>query len=160
MRTKEEIYIVNIDTGSRIAIQWVPSELHINPIANLSAIMTASRNLPIYHYNGGESTLQFSLDWLTSEGIDATSRCKEVESMCFSDGYNNPPPLLSIIWGASDVFKNNTYRMVSAPYKLSRFRADLGLSALTATQEITLKRVSTHNLSHAEIKGFPNLELI
>jgi len=64
-------------------------------------IASFGSNNPIYQYTGSEDTLSFVIDWFSSENHreDVIFNCRWIEALTKSDGYNEPPHRVKIIWG-------------------------------------------------------------
>jgi hypothetical protein len=150
------IHLVNLDepdrTIGKLKIQTVPLNLSVTPTTQWAVIPVLGRNLPRYQYTGGETKIRFQLDWYSVTPLrdDVIDRCRWVESLSRSDGWNAPPPRILLIFG--DLFKNQTWVVESAPYELSLFDKEWGMLPRQAYQELTLMQVSDTNITHFDIK--------
>ncbi len=135
-----------------LRIQTVPMEMEIDPAPNWAVIPSLGRNNPFYHYTGGEDTLQMTLDWYSVDPIrnDVIEKCRWVQSLCKADGYNNEPPAILLIFG--ELFRNTTWIIKSAPYKLSLFDKEMSMMPRQAYQELTLAKVTDHNTTVSDIR--------
>lgn len=181
---RNSIVIINPNTKTgtegksyeSLVIQGKPSEVNCEAENSWVAVRTNGRNNPFYMYTGSEDTISFDISWYSIEPdrSDVIKKCRLLESWTKADAYGAAPPELWLSWGSSELFKHSNFILVSAPYVLSNFQnayrlnrsspiIDLGLMPNTATQKLTFKRVTDHNLSRVEIQRFkdkatPNLE--
>lgn len=87
------------------------------------------RNVPMYHYTGSETTLQFTTSWYMpgkpgDPDFDlfwVINQCRILESWSMGNGYLQAPPYLYILWGESDLFSEHLWILHSATYKLHDF---------------------------------------
>lgn len=148
-----------------VVIQGMPKEINMSSENTWVAIKSPGRNNAMYAYMGSEDTLDFEISWYAIEANrqDVIKRCRLLESWSKADGYNASPPELWISWGNAELFKDETFILVSAPYILSNFQnscrksrtspiVDLGLLPNAATQKLTFKRVTKDNLTHLDIQ--------
>jgi hypothetical protein len=180
---KDSIIISNLDAGTfqgevgydTIILPAWPKELSYTPNSNFVAIASIARNNPHYNYVGSEDTLEFKIDWYTtdSDRDKVIKGCRKIEALTKADGYKAKPPRVMIQWGAQDrLFNGQQWIVVAAPYTMSQFarayhtekalELDSGANTSKATrigsmpqqaiQTITLKRVTNHNLTHREIR--------
>lgn len=141
--TKPQILIFNWFSNpvQYIELQTVPRELEINSEGTWAVINSMGRNTPMYHYTGSETTLQFSISWYSNDRAnpqDVLAKCRLLEMWSKSNGYQQAPPLLQIMFGDSGMFSNlqkdgqtkisdgTSYYWIlqSASYKLSGWRND------------------------------------
>lgn len=141
--TKPQILIFNWFSNpvQYIELQTVPKELEINSEGTWAVINSMGRNTPMYHYTGSETTLQFSISWYSNDRAnpqDVLAKCRLLEMWSKSNGYQQSPPLLQIMFGDSGMFSNlqkdghtkisegTQYYWIlqSASYKLSGWRND------------------------------------
>lgn len=129
-RTKRanELYIVDLITGEKIGMQFVPRELDYKPESSFVAIESMGRNNPLYHYTGSEDTLSFELDWHIESNMfdDVLGKCKKLEALSKNNGFDEPPHPVLLVWGGL-MFSDAKWLMVAAPYKLSGFYNKIGL---------------------------------
>lgn len=126
-----KVRIWNLADGSRITLQLRPKEIEVKPETSWAAIKSMGRNLPMYHYLGGEELLQFNIDWFLRGGPEdgeafnpyyVVNQCRLLKSWTFANSYTAAPPVLAIEWGVSDIFENELWILTSATYHLSDFR--------------------------------------
>lgn len=173
--SKNEIIIVNdnISPYVSLVIQNRPNELRITPQSTWVNIVSAGRNNPFMMYTGGEDTVSFDISWYASDPShreEVIAKCKLLESWTRADGYRSSPPVLQIIWGQSNIFKDQRFILESASYILTHFQdkarqyqkksdgsdpygeiQDLKLYPNYATQSLTFKKVTAGNTSHSDI---------
>ena len=172
-----------------IELQHRPIEIEASPESTWAAIKSMGRNNPMYHYIGGEDSLHINTSWRIP-GIPGEpsfnpywviNRCRLLESWSKANGYISAPPILSIEWGNSDIFRGSLWILTSATYRLTSFNdktiviprfyghvdnstyinkqvkpevIDAGLVPYTATQELIFKRVASNNLLSDEIHNY------
>jgi hypothetical protein len=146
------IIIVDLVTQKFLELYTVPQEVRFNPEIKYAALASSGRNNPLYHYTGGEDEISFQIDWFAQKEdlSDVLAHCRWLESIARNDAWAGPPHEVTIIWG--DMFNPElTYIVSAAPYKISQFDRLRGMLPKQAYQEVTLKRVVTHNRSHTQI---------
>jgi hypothetical protein len=150
-RIDRDIYLINVDTGEKKKLPFVPKELKYEPTSNWKTINSMGRNTPLYHYTGGEDVLEFEIDWFTEvEGReDVINNCKWVEALSKADGYAKSPPLVHLHWN-TELFSKSYWIVTAAPYRLLDFQAHRNMLPQQAYQQITLKRVTGSNLLHKD----------
>jgi hypothetical protein len=179
-RVKElsRITIVNLESqeflGDKalktIEIPTWPREIQYRAESQFVALTSIGRNNPHYNYVGAEDSLEFNIDWYTTDNNRAQviENCRYLESLSKANGYENRPPLLKIQWGEDDIlFKHHKWILVSAPYTMREFYGKYqtnktqgaDIQTLTgsnlphqALQTVTFKRVTTHNLTTSDIR--------
>lgn len=154
-----------INNNHSIDIYTVPRVLEYNSEASHAVIKPMGRNSAIYQYTGSEDILTFEIDWYSRNGdIDEVIKdCRLLEGFSKADGHGNKKTVL-LVWGAGGtLFKDFEFVVLSAPYKLTQFSRgyptadankpfkDLDMMPVSATQSVTLARVSDKQLSFKEI---------
>lgn len=142
---KNQPVFVNLVTLERLYFQNIPGELDYDPNTSWAILPSLGRNSPLYQYTGAEDTLKFNLSWYSDEATrqDVIKKCKWLEAMSKPDGYDNPVPECQLIFG--ELFSDAKWIVFAAPFKMSNFNREKGMLPQLATQEVTLKRVSTKN---------------
>ena len=153
------------DEGIReIRLPFIPRELEWNIDSNFVAIKPIGRNNAKYHYTGSEDTLEFEIDWHSYDlnRDDVIKNCRAIEALSKNDSYDNPPHRVLIKWGQEDVlFRDIVFLVVSAPYKMTQFNKSqfyngtvqrTAMLPIQARQKVRLARITSHNLSHNEIR--------
>lgn len=152
---------------SYVTFPFVPRELSYESSSRFIGIATIGRNNPYYQFTGSEDTLQFDIDWFsnTENRQDVINSCRWIEALTKSDGYDEAPHRVKLVWGKDDLlWSDYIWVVVAAPYKLDNFVKGqrnitdgtiqrLGLMPQQAIQTITLKRVTDTNLKTSEILG-------
>lgn len=165
-----DIIIINPNSSPpmSIKIQGRPEILSVDPDTSWATIKPIGRNNPFYMYTGAEDTISFDISWysIQEDRQDVITKCRLLESWSKSNGYISAPSTLFISWGQSDLFKDDTFILWSAKYKLSNFQNAVRISDRrdstqeirnleyypnTATQELIFKRVSTDNRTTDQI---------
>lgn len=150
----------------KLTIPFIPRELNYGVESNFVGIASFGKNNPIYQFTGSEDTLTFTIDWHSNDlnREDVIFKCRWVEALCKADSYKETPHRVKLLWGKENkLFQDHTFILVSAPYTLSQFNRNYRdsdgniisthLLPQQAMQNITLKRITTHNLSSMEIIG-------
>lgn len=152
---------------SYITLPFVPGELVYEPNSSFVGIASFGRNNPYYQFTGSEDTLSFTIDWHSArlDRKDVITGCRWVEALTKADGYDGLPHRVELAWGKDGLlFQGITWLVVSAPYRLTQFVRnyrepktgeiiDVGMLPQQAIQEVTLKRLTDHNLLTSEIMG-------
>lgn len=141
-KSKPTISIYNFFTYpiQSIELQTIPKDLEISSEGTWAVINSSGRNLPMYHYTGSETTLQFNISWYANDPKnpqDVLAKCRLLERWSKADGYEKAPPLLQIDWGTGGIFGNFNaetgenmkgpkyyFILQSASYKLSGWQTD------------------------------------
>jgi hypothetical protein len=79
---------------------FVPRELSYSPESRFVGIATMGRNTPFFNFTGSEDTLNLEIDWFSSQldRQDVINSCRWVESLSKSDGYDDAPHRVKLIW--------------------------------------------------------------
>lgn len=112
-----------------IILQNRPREIEYNPQSAWADIKSFGRNVPMYHYTGSETTLQFTTSWYMPyqpghPDFDlywVVNQCRILESWSMANGFMASPPYLFILWGDSNLFSKHLWILQSATYRLSDF---------------------------------------
>ena len=145
-----------------IVLQCRPDEVQINPTGTWVAVPSMGRNNPFRMYTGGDDSITFDISWYCNDPNnrdEVITKCRLLESWSKADGYIASPPILQILWGSGDMYKDDFFILESASYKLSHFQnmakrsipegdteyINLGLYPNYATQSLVFKRVSGIN---------------
>lgn len=148
-----------------IQLPFVPRVLQYNPDSSFVGIASFGRNNPYYQYTGSEDTLTFEIDWFSSRNNrqDVIFNCRWIEALTKGDGYDDTPHRVKLVWGDQDnMFDGSVWLVVSAPYTLSEFVnayrengevVRVGMLPQQAKQQVTLKKLTPHNLETHEIIG-------
>lgn len=164
------IFNNSVSPYSYIELQNRPTQVDFRGESTWAVIKSMGRNLPMYHYTSAEEIIQMNVSWYCNDPNnpgEVINKCRLLESWTKADGYTLAPPILQIGWGTDgDLFYGRYFILTSATYTLSNFNAAARernrsgnntateqkyLLPYTATQELIFKRVSDHNLTHAEM---------
>ncbi len=151
-RIDRDLFLIDTFSGESLRLPFVPKELKYTPESNFKAIASMGRNNPLYHYTGGEDTLEFEIDWFAEEEdrTDVLKRCKWVEALSKNDAYNNPPPAVILHWNTV-MFSDSLWLVTAAPYRMLDFQAHKKMLPQQAYQQVTLKRITEANMTGSQI---------
>lgn len=119
------VHIVNLVTGEYLELQQRPSELEVRPTSNWVSVKSMGRNNPFYMFTSGDDSISFEVTWYMDSGEnrqDVLTKCRLLERWSKADGYKLSPPVLGIVWGTSEIFRDDTFILESAPYTLKNFQ--------------------------------------
>lgn len=162
-----------------IQLQCRPNEIQVTPQSTWAAVSSMGRNNPFRMYTGGEDTIQFDICWYCNDPNnrgEVVTKCRLLESWSKANGYVSAPPVLQLLWGASNIYKDDFFILESASYKLTHFQdlalkignpelnevgssyLNLGLYPNYATQTLVFKRVSSVNRTWDQIVSLDDLK--
>lgn len=143
-------YILDLVTLQRLWFQTIPYEISNNAESTFVTLASPGRNVPFYNFSGSEKTLQFTITWYANHisYLDVISKCKWLESLSMADAYDQEPHQIQFIFG--ELYKNAKWLMKSCPFTLSNFDRAERMLPKTASQQITLVKVSSKNTSRAD----------
>ncbi|MCU0439324.1 MAG: hypothetical protein MUC49_15615 [Raineya sp.] len=103
------IYLIDLRSNERLAIQFLPEELNINRNVNLQNVQAVGRNNPLHHFTGGSKEISFTFYLLADDDAktDAAYRAKWIESLTYQDTTTGKTPQVVLIWGRR--FRNNKW---------------------------------------------------
>ncbi len=168
------------DLSPEISLDFIPTTLSYSPVSQVVPIKVVGANNPPYHFGGSEDTLVIKIDWYGYLADPIIKKCRFVESLCKADGWSSGPPPVGINWGIDEsqqggatpdptykyqnLFEFHQFVVTKAPYTMKTFtqnkRASNGILTtynlwpVHATQTITLKRITDHQLTHKEIRSY------
>lgn len=167
------IYIINEDATIEgkapiyIYLDFIPRQLAFSPTGLFKSIAVLGRNNPLYHYGGGEDSLQVEIEWYAfkNDPLSVIQKCRKMEALCKADGWNTSPPLINFQWGRDNpLFENHMYLVEKAPYKATQFTKNYRINSnksfgysmqpIRATQILFLKRVTAGQLTHSQIINY------
>jgi len=147
------IYIIihSPDKYDTINFQFIPNELMYDRKVNVQPVSPVSRNLPYYHYAGGETTMKLRLDIVAEQEnrADVINKVRRVEALGYSDGYEKKKPRVSIVWGS--MFRGELWEVGNVKIKLQDFKPSYGYLPQQAYVDIDLMLVSDKNLRWSDI---------
>lgn len=162
-----------------LELQCRPNEVQVTPQGTWAAVSSMGRNNPFRMYTGGEDTIQFDINWYCDDPNnrgEVVTKCRLLESWSKANGYSSAPPVLQLLWGQSNIYKDDFFILESASYKLSHFQnmalkrgdpnknevgdryLNLGLYPNYATQTLVFKRVSSVNRTWDHIVSIEDLK--
>lgn len=162
--------------SATVSVDFIPTALRYAPVSTITPIKVVGANNPPYHFGGSEDTLVFKIDWYGYTDDPVIKKCRFIESLCKADGWSQGPPAIKIYWGSTNqLFKDHEFVVTKAPYEMktfTRYKTQLSTGPPTAdgrtptnltpyhlwpvhaTQTLTLKRITNHQLTHAEIRKY------
>jgi len=144
-------YILDTINLKRVFLQSIPGEINVTGDSQFATIGTMGRNLPYYHYTGAEEIVSFTISWFgqKEDFTDVIQKCKWFKSLTVNDGdvYGVHP----VVFSFGGLFKESKFIVTAAPYKLQHFIRDKNMLPCLAASEITLKKISSRNETHADI---------
>lgn len=165
------VAIIDIDAGGynkdyeTITLPFIPRELSYDPQSNFVAIKPIGRNTSKYQFTGSEDILEFEIDWYANDynRREVIERCRRIESLSKSDGYQGDPHRVMLYWGEGDIlFKDHVFIVLSAKYKLSHFNkgyldrnnniVSTNMLPIQAYQTVRLGRISSNSLTKHQIE--------
>jgi hypothetical protein len=154
-RNREEGYPVR----NYIKFDFEPSEVRIGSKSNFTPIkVVGSNNFPL-HYGGSEDEISFKVEWYGYKEKPVLKKCRWVEMLTKADGFRNPPPTVTLMWGSKSTFLDMDFIVTKADYKISNFfmrrngYKNYSLP-IRAVQNITLKQVSETQTTHQDISYY------
>ncbi|GAB4493327.1 MAG: hypothetical protein OHK0045_22600 [Raineya sp.] len=96
-----KVYIVDLRTQERLAIQFLPEELNISRTVNIQEIGVVARNNPRQHWVGGKKEISFTFFLLADDDSKTGAKCraKWLESLTYQDTTTGKTPQVILIWG-------------------------------------------------------------
>lgn len=148
--SRHDVLLVDLDSGEKLHFQGLPLGLEVKPETNWATLKPFGRNNPHYHFTGSEDTIQFELTWYAEfiDNHDVIEKCKWIESGMKADGYFGRPHYFGLIWG--EMFRKQRFIIHATEYTVTHFNAEQGYKPTQAIQNVTLKRITDHNLSLKE----------
>jgi hypothetical protein len=136
--TEHLIYILEVETGERLEVQFVPENVALSREANITEIMVVSRNNPLLHYVNGKNTLSTTLEFYSDEPSrqDVYRKIRWLESLAMNDGYQGKIRTIQFLFGK--MFDRDYWNLQSVRPVLSHFDAENGFYPLRATVQINL----------------------
>lgn len=99
--TGSKMYFINIDTGGRLEIQFVPSDMSHDRTGNWSDADIIGRNDPKHQYVSGQTSFSMTLDFYADEE-SRTSVMRKVawlHALIANDAYRRPAPRVILVMG-------------------------------------------------------------
>ena len=148
---KLKMIIIDPDEYDTVDFQYVPDNLSFNRRIDMQEVKPILRNIPKYHYSGGSTTLKFRLDFFANNESrqDVIDRCRQIEALGYSDGYDKPKQQIQLVWGT--LFRNEIWEVLDVKYDLLDFKPDADFMPQQAFVDITLGLSSSINLKWSDI---------
>lgn len=145
-------YIIDMVDLQKVFLQGLPFQVEVGGDSTISSIASPNRNLPFYNFGGSEDTIKFNISWFaeTEELQDVLLKCKWLHSLTKKDSFSGKFHHVKLFFG--ELFKESTFIITAAPYSIALFTRDKSMLPRLATQELTLKRISDTNPSHADMR--------
>jgi hypothetical protein len=155
--TNKKLYIIAVETGDRLDIQFVPPELTVSRNPNIGVVQIVGRNTPKYHYLSGETTISFELDFYADEETRGSviAKCRWLEALTHNDAQKEPPQNINLVWG--DLFRDEKWIVRRCKYRLSGFHKEKGMLPQQAYVNLQLALDPDYNLSWDDVS--PELSL-
>ena len=151
--TEGKVYITALSSLDKLEIQFIPAQLNITRSPSIASIAVVGRNNPLHHYTGGSTSMKFELDFYAEQAdrTDVVEKCKWLESLAYSNGFDNPPERVRLTFG--ELFRNNEVWIVeSVSVRYVQFDAVFGLLPTQAYVSLSLKLDPESNLKINEIR--------
>lgn len=119
--TEGQLYLVALTTLEKLVFQFVPEGITSTRSSNFAPIAVVGRNIPQYHFTGGQESMQIELDFFasTENREDVITKVQWLKSLTHSNNYENPPQKVAVIWG--DLFKDEVWILNNVSTQLSLF---------------------------------------
>lgn len=153
--TDGALYLIGVDTGQQLSIQFVPKDLEFTRTVNMQTIQIIGRNNPLYQYTGGEDELSIELDFysLLSNREDVYKRVNWLRKNTMNNGFNSPPENLRLVFGK--LFrKQDVWGIKSLSYKFSNFNKPNGYLPQQAYVNITLGLDTPTNSTYDDVDTY------
>lgn len=151
--TEHLIYILELETGERLEIQFVPEVISNPRDANLTEIMVVSRNHPKLHYVNGKDTLTMTLQFYSDEPSrqDVYRKIQWLKSLTMNNGFQGKYRNVSIVFG--EMFKNDVWVIQSVRPNMSNFDSKNGFYPLRADVLINFIQDPEKNLLISDLRS-------
>lgn len=156
---KDNCYFIDLDAEdvneAKLAFQFVPKAFERNRSVNIDSVAIVGRNVPSYHYTGGETTISFELDFFAEEQSrqDVMRRCNWLEALTYNEGRLVYPHRVVVSFGK--MFRNQVWVVKACSTTYSNFHKAHGFLPQQAYVRITLGLWAELPLNASDIKrGF------
>lgn len=150
--TEDKCFFIRLSAPyDTLQFQFVPQKMSFKRNIKLAQLEIVGRNLPKYHYTGGEKTLSFSLDFYSHSKDDIITKIRWLESLTYNDGINGKPAeKISIVFG--DLFSDEQrWIITSLEYDLTNFRPLDDFLPVSANVNINLALDNSKDVTKSEI---------
>ena len=152
--TRNMLHLVDMGSLERVSIQYVPRNIKMRKSADLARLKVIGRNEPVIHITGGRKELSLDLDFhcVQEDRQDVIRKVRWLESLASSDGFENPQPLVKLIWG--DLYRHNLWKVEFVDATFELFDADYQMLPKQAYVKIVLIPITPKNRTHDDIKRY------
>lgn len=150
--TQGQLFLINYqDPTERLTIQFVPPELTITRNTKIGEVEVIGRNNPLYHYTGGSTKLDFDLEFYAEDDLqeEVIGKCKWIESLGYSQGFQQPPPKVKLVFG--NIFRDELWTVANPSYKLGGFDPNNDYAPLFASVKFSLLLDMPKSLNRSDI---------
>lgn len=150
--TQGQLYFIALTTLDRLEFQYVPKDIKIVSQGNFPEVVVVGRNTPVYHYTGGSKSIELELDFhsITANKEDVIKKVQWVESLRYSNGDEDAPQSIKVIWG--DLFKDETWIVTKVQSTISMFDKVNGMLPRQAYVKVTLLADNETNVKWSDIQ--------
>lgn len=156
---KDNCYFIDLDAEdvneAKLAFQFIPKVFERNRSVNIDSVAIVGRNVPSYHYTGGETTLSFELDFFAEEQSrqDVMRRCNWLEALTYNEGRLVYPH--RVVLSVGKMFRNQVWVVKACSTTYDNFHKQHGFLPQQAYVRITLGLWAELPLNASDIKrGF------
>jgi hypothetical protein len=148
------VYLINLETLDKIAIQFTPTEISVESTSNDVAIASMGRNHPLYQYTGGDESIEFEIEWVANDEdlMDVQRGVSWLKANSKNDGYANKKPRVALLWG-SELFNDAVWIISSCSYTYRLPQKGRDYFFMKAIQRVVLKKVTAGNYTHDDLKN-------
>lgn len=150
--TGSRMYFINIDTGGRLEIQFIPSDMSHERSGNWATADIIGRNDPKYQYVSGNTSFSMGLDFYADEE-SRTSVMRKVawlQSLIANDAYRRPAPRVILVMG--EMFNKEVWIVEKAKAKYDNLSRPHGYLPQQAYVDIQLNLDPASNRGWGDIK--------
>lgn len=107
--TEGNLYLVAEKTLERLEIQFIPTEIEIDPAPDIAAVVIVGRNEPRYQHIAGQTVLRMTLDFYADDKlrVEAIEKARWLQTMVARNGTTEAPQRLKLIFG--DLFRDEVW---------------------------------------------------
>jgi hypothetical protein len=138
-------------------IQWVPREIEYSPDSDFVAISSPGRNNSFFHFGGSDDTITLELDWYATQDNreDVLANCRWLESK--TKNHSQKEGVHPVLFHFGNIFygqneESEVFLITSAKYTLGSFSRPHQMYPTQAKQTLVLKRITSNQRTHDEIK--------
>lgn len=142
-------YIFDLVTLKALYFQGLPPSIDITPDTTYATLAAVNTNTPNYQFSNSEDTIKFLITWYAEEENkqDVLKKCKWLQALTKVDGTKGIHP---VKFAFGELFKDSKFIVVSAPFSIRSYDREKGMMPNLASQELTLKVISSKVLSHRD----------